>query len=284
MTLRFVGKFFAKCFDTSNEMHEVSVVALASVVERLLDICGAGLVEDIRKVKQSYLRRIDAGTQSREAEAQLKLAAATNAANKATQVAHEEAMRAFTQEREAIRNRKLAADAAAADARADKANADAAQAKAKALRSLMDVYAEAKKKKLDAAERELLEALRQYRLEGGRVYIDRENLKALLKLTRSCPETRRREDAHVIGAIETFEILTQSQPQDYQSLEILKEAYLKAGREHDAIKTSKRIAQAYILAGQLGSAIQAYEWVLQRCASDAEALAALARLKAKPAV
>jgi len=43
-----------------------------------------------------------------------------------------------------------------------------------------------------------------------------------------------------------FEVIAQSQPNDCQSLEILKEAYTKLGREEDVIKTSKRIAQAYM--------------------------------------
>ena len=50
------------------------------------------------------------------------------------------------------------------------------------------------------------------------------------------------EEAQLAQTIEMFEVITQSQPQDYQSLEILKEAYSKLGREKDVIGTSKRIA------------------------------------------
>ena len=50
--------------------------------------------------------------------------------------------------------------------------------------------------------------------------------------------------------IEMFEVITQSQPNDYQSLEILKEAYSKLGRENDVIGTSKRIPQAYVQMGK----------------------------------
>jgi hypothetical protein len=39
------------------------------------------------------------------------------------------------------------------------------------------------------------------------------------------------EEAQLRQTIEMFEVITQSQPQDYQSLEILKEAYLKLGLE-----------------------------------------------------
>ena len=38
------------------------------------------------------------------------------------------------------------------------------------------------------------------------------------------------EEAQLAQTIEMFEVITQSQPQDYQSLEILKEAYAKLGR------------------------------------------------------
>ena len=54
------------------------------------------------------------------------------------------------------------------------------------------------------------------------------------------------EEAQLRQTIEMFEVITQSQPQDYQSLEILKEAYLKLGLESEVIQTSKRIAQAYV--------------------------------------
>lgn len=78
-----------------------------------------------------------------------------------------------------------------------------------------------------------------------------------------------------------FEVITQSQPQDYQSLEILKEAYQKLGRDKDVANTSKRIAQAYVMMGQLSSAILEYESVLQRCPDDAEVLAALSEIENK---
>ena len=54
------------------------------------------------------------------------------------------------------------------------------------------------------------------------------------------------EEAQLMQTIEMFEVITQSQPHDYQSLEILKEAYSKLGREQDFIGTSKRIALAYV--------------------------------------
>src|ERR1044071_1247368 len=89
------------------------------------------------------------------------------------------------------------------------------------------------------------------------------------------------EEAQLTQTIEMFEVITQSQPQDYQSLEILKEAYVKLGRDQDAVNTSKRIAQAYVLMGQLSSAILEYESILQRFPDDPDVLAALGEIENK---
>lgn len=87
------------------------------------------------------------------------------------------------------------------------------------------------------------------------------------------------EKAQLEQTIEMFEVIAQSQPNDYQSLEILKEAYSKLGRDKDAIFTAKRIAQAYILLGQMTSAILEYESILQRYPDDTEAQNALADIE-----
>lgn len=89
------------------------------------------------------------------------------------------------------------------------------------------------------------------------------------------------EEAQLAQTIEMFEVITQSQPQDYQSLEILKEAYFKLGREKDVVGVSKRIAQAYVTMGQLSSAILEYESILQRYPDDPDVLAALGEIESK---
>lgn len=89
------------------------------------------------------------------------------------------------------------------------------------------------------------------------------------------------EEAQLSQTIEMFEVITQSQPQDYQSLEILKEAYSKLGREKDVIGTSKRIAQAYVQLGQLSSAILEYETILQRFPDDLDVRNALKEIETK---
>ena len=89
------------------------------------------------------------------------------------------------------------------------------------------------------------------------------------------------EEAQLAQTIEMFEVITQSQPHDYQSLEILKEAYSKLNREQDVINTSKRIAQAYVQMGQLSSAILEYETILQRYPDDPDVQAALQQIESK---
>ena len=93
------------------------------------------------------------------------------------------------------------------------------------------------------------------------------------------PVQNQGEEAQLLQTIEMFEVIAQSQPNDCQSLEILKEAYTKLGREEDVIKTSKRIAQAYMQTGQLSSAILEYETVLQRRPEDADVQSALRQIE-----
>ena len=87
------------------------------------------------------------------------------------------------------------------------------------------------------------------------------------------------EEAQLAQTIEMFEVIVQSQPSDTQSLEILKEAYSKLGREEEVVTTSKRIAQAYLQQGQLSSAILEYETVLQRRPEDTDVRAALKQIE-----
>src|SRR5437867_7317082 len=89
------------------------------------------------------------------------------------------------------------------------------------------------------------------------------------------------EEAQLLQTIEMFEVITQSQPLDFQSLEILKEAYFKLEFQKDVVNTSKRIAQAYVQLPQLSSAILEYESILQRYPDDPDVQAALAEIESK---
>ena len=83
------------------------------------------------------------------------------------------------------------------------------------------------------------------------------------------------EEAQLLSTIEMFEVITQSQPLDPQSWEILKEAYFKLGKQAEVLATSKKLAQVYVQLGQLSSAILEYETILQRHPDDREVIKAL---------
>jgi tetratricopeptide (TPR) repeat protein len=89
------------------------------------------------------------------------------------------------------------------------------------------------------------------------------------------------EETQLLQTIEMFEVITQSQPDDYQSLEILKEAYSKLGRAKEAVGTAKRIAEAYMRLGQLSSAILEYETILQQFPDDPDVKRALTEIEKK---
>lgn len=89
------------------------------------------------------------------------------------------------------------------------------------------------------------------------------------------------DDAQIEQTIEMFEVITQSQPLDYQSLEILKEAYSQVGREEEVVRTSKKIAAAHVQLGQISSAILEYETLLHSCPDDVEVQKALEGLESQ---
>lgn len=100
----------------------------------------------------------------------------------------------------------------------------------------------------------------------------------MAKSKRSNPEHEQ-----LLQTVQMFEVIAETQPNDIQSLEILKEAYLNLERDKDAVGVSKKIAHAYVHLGQFSSAILEYEGILQRFPDDAESLAALGELEGKMA-
>ena len=83
------------------------------------------------------------------------------------------------------------------------------------------------------------------------------------------------EHSQIVQTIEMFEVIIQTQPDDYQSLEILKEAYHKVGRAEDALKTSRRLAEAYFNVGSYTLAMQECEVILLKEPNAPEVLAML---------
>ena len=78
-----------------------------------------------------------------------------------------------------------------------------------------------------------------------------------------------------------FEVITRTQPDDYQSLEILKEAYGKLGRRDDSLLTSRKLAEAYFNVGSYALAMQECEVLLQHDPNAPEVLAMLGDIEAR---
>jgi len=76
-----------------------------------------------------------------------------------------------------------------------------------------------------------------------------------------------------------FEAITQTQPEDYQSLEILREAYTKIGRHDEALRTSRKLAEAYFNAGSYTPALHQCEIILTRDPNAPEILAMLGEIE-----
>jgi tetratricopeptide (TPR) repeat protein len=89
------------------------------------------------------------------------------------------------------------------------------------------------------------------------------------------------EHSQIVQTIEMFEVILQTQPDDYQSLEILKEAYAKVGRKDDSLKTSRRLAEAYFNSGSYTMAMQECEAILVKEPNAPEILAMLGDIESR---
>lgn len=89
------------------------------------------------------------------------------------------------------------------------------------------------------------------------------------------------EQEQILQTIEMFEVITQSNPRDVQSLEILKDAYTRLGRMEDAAEVTKRLADSYAATGQYSSALLEYESLLKMHPDDPVLLAAVADIEGK---
>ena len=78
-----------------------------------------------------------------------------------------------------------------------------------------------------------------------------------------------------------FEAITQTQPDDYQSLEILKEAYEKLGRHDEALRVLRKLAEAYFSSGSYSLAMQECESILVKQPNAPEILAMLGEIEAR---
>src|ERR1700712_4522318 len=78
-----------------------------------------------------------------------------------------------------------------------------------------------------------------------------------------------------------FEVITQTQPDDYQSLEILKDAYAKIGKPDESLRVSRKLSEAYFNAGSYTLAMQECEVILLKEPNAPEILAMLGEIETR---
>lgn len=89
------------------------------------------------------------------------------------------------------------------------------------------------------------------------------------------------EQEQLRQTIEMFDVITQANPQDTQSMEILKEAYFKLGQVKDGLGTSRRLADTYMDLSQFSGALLEYEFILQQEPENTDVIAALGQVEEK---
>jgi tetratricopeptide (TPR) repeat protein len=89
------------------------------------------------------------------------------------------------------------------------------------------------------------------------------------------------ENSQILQTIEMFEAITQTQPDDYQSLEILKEAYHKVGRDDDFLRATRKLAEAYFNTGSYALAMQECDVILAKEPNAPEILAMLGEIETR---
>ena len=81
--------------------------------------------------------------------------------------------------------------------------------------------------------------------------------------------------------IEMFGVIVQASPHDAQSLEILKDAFVRIGQVPEAIEAAKKLAGIFTEAEQYARAVKEYEYVLDNDPANVEAMAALGEVEEK---
>ncbi|MEO8439166.1 MAG: hypothetical protein ABI540_02980 [Spartobacteria bacterium] len=89
------------------------------------------------------------------------------------------------------------------------------------------------------------------------------------------------ERSQILQTIEMFEVITQTQQDDYQSLEILKVAYRKLDKTEEALRISRRLAEAYFNVGSFSLAMQECEAVLASEPNTPEIVAMLGEIESR---
>ncbi len=91
------------------------------------------------------------------------------------------------------------------------------------------------------------------------------------------------EYAQILQTIEMFEVISQAEPGDCQSYDILKEAYLKIGQVEAALQVSRKLAEAYLNMGLYTSALLECEGILQLQPNSPDIVALMGEIESRTA-
>lgn len=103
----------------------------------------------------------------------------------------------------------------------------------------------------------------------------------MLSSAISPPQVSAEEQEQILQTIEMFEVIMQANPQDCQSMEILKDAYQRVGKQPEALGIARKLADTYVELGQYSAAMLEYEGILQKDADNPEVIAALSEVEDK---
>lgn len=99
-------------------------------------------------------------------------------------------------------------------------------------------------------------------------------------MSQSNPPTAE-EREQIMQTIEMFGVIVQSSPHDAQSLEILKEAFVRIGQVPEAMDAAKKLGEIYTQAEQFTRAVKEYEYILDHDPANVEVMAALGEVEEK---
>ncbi len=96
----------------------------------------------------------------------------------------------------------------------------------------------------------------------------------------SSPSTLPKEEQEqLIQTIEMFEVIVQANPNDSQSMEILKDAFFRLGQMDKMLSTSRRLGETYMELGHFSSAVLEFESVLEHDPDNPEVMASLGEVE-----
>ena len=93
------------------------------------------------------------------------------------------------------------------------------------------------------------------------------------------PSAEEREQ--IMQTIEMFGVIVQSSPNDAQSLEILKDAFVRIGQLTEAMDAARKLAEIFTHTGQYPLAVREYEYILDHEPANVEVMAALGEVEEK---